>query len=246
MTKLNNVIGKKFITNEGYKVEIIEYISYKQVLILFDSGYKAYVNMGALKKGNIRNPYHPSLRGIGFLGEGKYMSKINKKPSKCYTVWRSMFDRCYSNYYQKNQPTYIGCTIVEEWHNFQNFGEWFEKNYVDGWHLDKDIICKDCKIYSPDTCAFVPVEINNLFTNIKNVKNNSFTGVQKSYSKYRVDIRKNKVVKYLGTFNTPEEAFQAYKTAKESHIKEVANKWKDLIDFRIYKAMYEYKVDNSI
>ena len=40
-----------------------------------------------------------------------------------------------------------------------------------------------------------------------------------------------------------EEAFLAYKQAKELHIKEVANKWKDQIDPRVYEALMNYTVE---
>ena len=111
---------------------------------------------------------------------------------------------------------------------------------MEHWHLDKDIICKECKTYSPETCAFVPADVNILF-----IKNDIKRGV------YPISVRKTKSQrftsrlnsKHLGTFDTPEEAFQAYKVAKEKHIKEVADKWKDLIDPRVYEAMYDYKVE---
>ena len=48
---------------------------------------------------------------------------------------------------------------------------------------------------------------------------------------------------YLGCFNNPEDAFQAYKLAKEAYIKDVANKWKDKIDLRVYNALMSYKVE---
>lgn len=48
---------------------------------------------------------------------------------------------------------------------------------------------------------------------------------------------------FLGRFNTPEEAFQVYKAAKEKQIKEVADDWKDKIEPRVYQAMYDYQVE---
>ncbi len=48
---------------------------------------------------------------------------------------------------------------------------------------------------------------------------------------------------HLGSFSTPEEAFEAYKTAKEEYIKEVADKWRGQITEQVYHAMYNYKVE---
>jgi hypothetical protein len=49
--------------------------------------------------------------------------------------------------------------------------------------------------------------------------------------------------KFIGLYSTPEEAFQAYKTAKESNIKETAEKWKVKIEPRVYKALISYQVE---
>ena len=50
-------------------------------------------------------------------------------------------------------------------------------------------------------------------------------------------------LKYLGRYNTPEQAFLAYKIAKESYIKEVAEKWRDQIDPRVYNTLMNYEVN---
>ena len=159
-----------------------------------------------------------------------------------------MLRRCYSEKHQNNNLTYIGCTVVEEWKCFQSFAEWYYESYnsdiMDRWEIDKDILIKGNKIYSPETCAFVPAEINSVFT-----KTNSKRGIYPigvslhKEGKFQAKLLKNKKQIYLGLFNTPEEAFQTYKTAKEQYIKEMADKWKTQIDLRVYEAMYNYKVE---
>ena len=49
--------------------------------------------------------------------------------------------------------------------------------------------------------------------------------------------------KHLGHFNTADQAFQAYKEAKEAYIKEVANKWKNQIDPRVYDALMKWEIN---
>ena len=49
--------------------------------------------------------------------------------------------------------------------------------------------------------------------------------------------------KYLGSFTTEIEAFNAYKQTKENYIKELANKWKGKVDERAYEALMNYTVD---
>ena len=58
-------------------------------------------------------------------------------------------------------------------------------------------------------------------------------------------VSKNKgKQEHLGLFNTELEAFNAYKEAKESFIKEQAEKWKGKIDPRAYEALMNYTVFN--
>ena len=148
---------------------------------------------------------------------------------------------------QNKVNTYIGCETVKEWHNFQNFAEWAEQNYnpdtMQKWQLDKDILFKGNKIYSPETCCFVPSRINSLFLKSDKVRGEYPIGVRKSGNRFQSRFFKKEVYIHLGTFNTPEEAFQAYKVAKEQYIKEVADEYKDQIDPRVYEAMYNYKVE---
>ena len=157
-----------------------------------------------------------------------------------------MIYRCYSEKSQERHPTYKDVTVCEEWHNFQNFAEWMEDNYdpeiMQGWQLDKDILFKGNKIYSPDTCRLVPAEINDTLKNVK-VHNNILVGVSYNIknNNYRTWLPRNK--KGKRNFKTPEEAFQRYKTTREEYIKEVADKYKGQISNEIYQAMYNYQVE---
>ena len=54
--------------------------------------------------------------------------------------------------------------------------------------------------------------------------------------------RKEGKKKCLGLFDTPELAFQAYKTFKEAYIKEQAELYKDSIEPRAYQALLNYEV----
>ena len=187
----------------------------------------------------------------GFVGEGKYKSTENKKTTRCYKIWDEMLKRCHNEKYQNEKPTYIGCTICEEWYNFQNFAEWYEKNYYKIENeivcLDKDILVKGNKIYSPETCIFVPNRINILFTKSNKTRGKYPIGIYcyKQRQELRVRCNTLKGSVYLGRFELDEvnEAFLTYKKFKENYIKEVADEYKDLIPIELYNAMYNYKVD---
>ena len=110
--------------------------------------------------------------------------------------------------------------------------------------LDKDILNKGNKVYSPDTCVYVPQSINSLFTKSDKVRGEYPIGVYKQKDKYVAQLNKgNGKQIYLGSYSTPEEAFQAYKQAKEEYIKEVANEYKDKIPYRLYEALMNYEVE---
>jgi len=163
-----------------------------------------------------------------------------------FDVWSKIFQRSYSKHYHKRYPTYVGCSVDEKWHCFQDFGDWFEENYkpeyMQNWELDKDIIVNSNKIYSTNTCAFVPKEVNYLFKSTKSFRGDCPIGVRKQGDKFVATIRINNKQTYLGSFSTMEAAFLSFKTAKEKYIKEVADKYKDTLDPQVYKSMYSYEI----
>lgn len=169
MSKKEERLGKTNISNEGCEMKIIEYKNANNIWVEFQDKHRAKVctTYNNFKKGEVKNPYHPNVYGVGYYGQGKYKSSINGKPTKVYNHWRDMLRRCYDPYYLNKEPTYIDCYVCEEWHNFQNFSEWFYKHYYEipneRIELDKDILFKGNKIYSPETCILVPQRINTLF-----------------------------------------------------------------------------------
>lgn len=250
MSKFIDRIGEKFITKQGYEVEIVEYFNNVNCTIRFNTSEKIVLKKQSykrIKSGNIKNPYCPIFHSIGYVGEGGFKATTHKKINSFYNIWRNMLSRCYSKKEQLRFPTYKICSVVEEWHNFQNFAQWFYENYnhkvMEGWHLDKDILIKGNKIYSPETCCFVPNEINGLFVKSNSVRGLYPIGVNKKGNKYQSNVSKNSIFEYLGTFDTPEEAFQAYKIVKEDWIKEVADEWRGQITEQTYQALINYKVE---
>ena len=249
-----NRVGEIGYNNFGSKMEIIRYNRNDDIDVYFEEYDWACYNTqyDKFKKGSIKCPYEKSVYNIGYYGEGNYKCRENNKDTKCYKTWHDMLERCYSEDYQNKKPTYIGCEVCEEWHNFQNFAKWYEDNYYEcneeKMHLDKDILYKGNKIYSPQTCVFVPERINTLF-----VKNNASRGeypIGISYNKNGNNLRvrcndENNKVQYLGSFklNQELEAFQCYKKYKENIIKQIANKYKVYIPNILYNAMYNYRIE---
>lgn len=187
--------------------------------------------------------------GVGYLGVGYYKPTINGKTTIAYNAWRNMIHRCYDKEYQNIKTTYKECILCEEWLNFQNFAKWCDKNYymIDNeiMNLDKDILCKGNKIYSPETCIFVPQRINKLFIKSNKRRGELPIGVCHTNPKNKFKSycsTQNKFI-YLGNYITPELAFDAYKKCKENVIKEVADEYKNKIPKILYDAMYKYEVE---
>jgi len=242
-------IGENGINTMGSKMTIVNYMGTNNIDVQFEDGsIMNNCTYQHFKNGSIKNKNNPIIYGKGYIGVGLYKSCGNNKDTPQYTTWKDMLRRCYSAKFQKDNPTYKDCTVYEEWLNFQTFAEWFDSNYyeIEGqtMALDKDWIVKGNKVYSPNTCIFTPKEINSLIINSKKVRGNCPIGVRNANDKY-VALCNNNTGKpiYLGTHETPELAFQTYKTYKENHIKEIADKYKNKIPDRLYTAMYAYEID---
>ena len=115
--------------------------------------------------------------------------------------------------------------------------------------LDKDILVKGNKTYSPNTCVFVPQNINTLFIKSNKIRGKYPIGVtfNKDKNKYQAQcntlINGKNMKKTLRLYNTIEEAFNAYKQFKEANIKQIADYYKENIPDKLYEAMYNYKVE---
>lgn len=243
-------IGETRLNTLGSKMWIIEYISYNDITVQFEDSYVAeHRQYSEFKKGKIKSPNDRSIFGIGYLGKGKYKPYSDDyKATKQYEAWKNMLQRCYNKEFQIKHPSYIGCTVCDEWLNFQNFAEWYNSNYysIEGEKtcLDKDILIKGNKIYSPKACIFAPQSINNLFVSCYSLRGDLPVGVViNSNGKYEAHCSNGKKIEHLGSANSKEEAFEIYKEFKEYIIKQLAEEYKKLIPRKLYKAMYNYIVE---
>jgi hypothetical protein len=250
--ELKDRTGEINYNHYGSKMTITEYTNSMNIIVEFENGYKVKSTYADFKRRKIINPYDKMVYGVGYFGEGKYKCSKDKVDTKEYSVWHGIIERCYSEEKQKEKcKSYIGCTVCDEWLNFQKFSEWYEENYyeVDNEKMtvDKDIIYKNNKIYSPETCIIVPENINKLF--IKGASRRGEYPIGVSITNNRLRARLKKIIDgkckevHIGYFDTVEQAFNAYKREKEKHIKQVADEYKDKIPKKLYDAMYAYKVE---
>ena len=232
-THWGNVIVTKYVNKENIYIKFL------------DTDYETKTCATRLRSGQIKDWMKPSILGVGIVGTNL---EPHESLTKVFKTWRNMLNRCYSENWKHGKSTYDDCSVSENFKYYTYFKEWYFKQIghdQEGWHLDKDILIKDNKLYSEDTCCFVPLEINTMFITGKKLRGDLPKGVSRTANGKKYVARVNGAVnrKYLGQFDTSEEAFLAYKEAKESHIKEVANKWKDQIDPRVYEALMKYEVE---
>ena len=253
MKYLNDVtkdcVGKVFKSKLSGDFKILKYSDSGNVEIQFlKTGYETTVRLTAIRSGNVKDRYLPSVCGVGMLG-AKYPSKINGVRTKEYGLWKRMLERCYSDAFKNKCPTYTDCEVSENFLHYEYFYEWCHEQIGfsnEGWHLDKDLLIKGNKVYSETTCVFLPQEINKILTKRTTSRGEYLIGIywSKTHKAFKAQVGKNKGGReYLGYFKTELEAFNAYKTAKESFIKEQAEEWKDKIDVRAYEALMNYTVE---
>ena len=248
-------IGKKGLNNFGSEIIIVGYRKWEDIDVYFPKYDWTFVHAryDNFKKGKIKCPYEPRTFGVGYLGEGKYKMSENGKYTDEYKIWHGMLKRCYDPKYHERKPTYKGCTVEDYLLNFQNMGEWINENYyeVPGERmcLDKDILCKGNKVYSRETCIFVPERINLLFIKCDKSRGKNPIGVTPTSSgNYQAHCNNGygKTIA-LGVYSTKEEAFRVHKEYKEKIIKDVIDSYEGIIPepfySRLKEAMYNYKVE---
>ena len=242
-------VGKVCKSKLSGDFKILKYNDNRNVAIQFvNTGYETTVELVQVKRGNVKDPYSPSVHGVGILGT-KYPSTINGVHTKEYGLWSSMLERCYSDAIKKRRPTYVDCKVSSNFLHYEYFYEWCNRQVGfgnKGWHLDKDLLIKGNKVYSEDSCVFIPKDINMVLTKSTASRGECLIGVHwhKKDKAFVAQVNKSKGKKeHLGYFKTEIEAFNTYKQAKESFIKEQAEKWKGKIDERAYDALMKYKVE---
>lgn len=251
--RLQDLPGCKFPTNNSGEIEIIEYRGANNILIRFiDTGDLKVTNWRYIQSGMVRNKSRFKVTerdyyGNATIGNGVYSYK---EDTRAFAIWTGILRRCYDGKIHALHPSYKNCYVCSDWLNFQKFAHWYYKNMKVGYDIDKDILVKNNKVYSPETCAFVPKRVNSLFIKRNLTKGDPTLPVgvyqrNKDGNIFYVAMCNDadKTQKYLGCYYSVDEAFLAYKKHKEFVIKQVAEEYKDQIDQRVYEAMINYQVE---
>lgn len=168
-------------------------------------------------------------------------STVDGKVSRCpaYVAWMAMLTRCYSDNFKARFPTYDGVTVCDEWSSFMSFRGWWVDHQVDGWEIDKDILT-DERVYSPDTCIYIPAWLNSFVSNSKGLRGGYPIGVSIDSASGKFVARCKNALSgrsgYIGRFDTIEQAHAAWMQRKLGIALEL-KPMMDAIDERIYKRV---------
>ena len=197
----------------------------RRVLIKFDSGYEVETPLSRIQSNpiTISDYLLPSVYGIGCIGYAN--PNLNHS---MYKRWVDMLARCYdSKNHRYNVYGAKGITVCERWKRFDYFLEDISKlpgyqdminNPDNKYQLDKDILQQGTpanqKVYSPETCMFVPQILNNIqriIDNKPNCINNQYYGVQQNTAgNYTVRIRYGNKNVNCGTYTNIIAAANVY------------------------------------
>ncbi len=240
--------GAVFKTNNYGDVEVTEYIDSHNITVKFlNTGAIKNTTASALTTGILKDSEVHDTHKYGVMDIPKSVGR-GGRCDPLYKKWNGMMQRCYNLKNKINNPAYEACTSSETFRHFSKFKSWYYSQIgceQEDWHLDKDILIKGNKVYSEDTCCIVPPEINCALLNNKKVRGSFPQGViyNSTKTRYRARIQRGYKWESLGTYDTPEEAFYAYKPVKEAYIKSLAEKWKDQIDPRVYEALMNWTIE---
>lgn len=220
--------GLKFLNNQNLELEVIKYYDCYNVLVQFvDSGCMKSIAKKEILSGQIKDDLHPSVFNIGYIGQGH----SSKHPA--YKTWHSMLARCYDLKNQK--PAYKGTLCCDEWHNFQNFANWYDQYPFakgDGMQLDKDLRVIDNLCYSPSACSFVPNKINSSVI--------KFGGVHLNKRGKYVAQCQGVANRYVGSFDNYEAAWNAYSIIKKLHLNSLADYYQEWLHPEVIENLRNY------
>lgn len=168
-----DIVGKTFYDRFGNPFTVIcfdhrdEYSVAYYKIRFSNTGYETTAcssHIRGIKNRKPQDRLFPSVHGVGILGYAHRNDDV-----KVFDMWRAMIARCYN----PNNPRFKtygakGITVCDRWKRFDYFLE--DIKHLPGYDhdkiqsgelsLDKDIIDRSKKIYSPETCCFVSIQEN--------------------------------------------------------------------------------------
>ncbi len=185
----------------------------------------------------------------------EYVPYITLKSNIAYSIWNGIYNRCY----RSDDEAYKGSFMCDLWkYDKDAFAEWHSANYYEcdgeSMAVDKDLLFQGNKEYAPNKCCLLPQTLNTMLSNCKKHRLPKWKvaemdlplGVRysKSMKMYYGEIKPfghDEVIR-LSYWETPEQAFEEYKTFKQADILMMAAKYKNKVPKHVYDALLKYEV----
>lgn len=174
--------------------------------------------------------------------DGKQITEWN---CPFYTRWKEVLRRCHSVEFKNKCPTYRDVSCIPEWHTASVFIKWMKSQPWEGRHLDKDIIQRGNRVYSPDTCAFVLPMTNSFVSGDTRVGNKYLLGAYENKSGRFKSCIGNPFtggILRLGSYSCAEDAHEAWRKQKEIFANQLAEV--ELDDRASYALINRYEKSN--
>jgi hypothetical protein len=135
------------------------------------------------------------------------------KGTKIYRTYHNIKQRCNNPKHPRyNDYGNRGITMCEEWlNNITSFINWaIENGYNESLSIDR---IDNNKGYSPDNCRCVSYAVQSINKSLRKDNTSGYKGVTKDSHNWRAQIQIKGKQKFLGYFDTAEEASEAYENA---------------------------------
>lgn len=175
-------------------------------------------------------------------------NKYEKHRSLSWRRWCDIVQRCREGgKFQERRITYKG--VLNRFSDFQNFTNWsisqigydIKDDKGQLYVLDKDILSEEFKVYSEDTCLFVPKSINNFILGSGRIRGDYPVGVYKHkqsglfHSRIKIEAKQ----KSLGYFTDPLSAHRAWQKAKYEMTYSIADSFKNTHE-KLYEGLSKW------
>lgn len=238
--------GTQFITKSSGVCTVIKYENSRSIYVMFEDGTVTRVSGGNLCSGSVSNPNRPTVFGFGINDV-----EIKDYTDKRYVLWHSIIRRSYSEVYHKNKPTYKDVSVCENWKYLSNFIRDveqmpnFDMALSENWELDKDLLGGDKRLYSKDTCCFLPRELNTLFNRESSKGLKTGVSYNKRLGKFVSSINKGRGSKHIGVYLTEDEAHYSYCKEKQKHLDSLILKYEDKLPDNVKLKLKDWFIKKS-
>lgn len=232
----NQYEGLFFSTKKWGILEVVRYMDNKNVVVRFiTTGTERSVSLQSIQQGDVKDWGLPTVYGVGILG----LPGVCKTMRRAYKVWTSILFR---SYVDEKRADHLKTSLSDEWIYFPNFLEWYNDNYVEGWELDKDLLGEGSRIYSKDTCAFLPREVNQFLVVSKGSEGEISRGFYYNHerNKYVTCFSIKKVNYTHKGFETAKEAQEEFNRFKKETAKHYAEKYRYGLSERAYNKLVNF------